>query len=139
MFARESDGTLRVPGGVARRSGCRLLICWSGFDSQRPHLVARMFFTYAWYAGRVMLEPVTRRRRSAARTAFWLFGLTLAACAVAVAAALIWWPEPRVESDAEALAHVVQPGYAGDVSSVMVRGSDGRVVPIAVRHGRLWP
>jgi len=98
-----------------------------------------MFFTYAWYAGRVMLEPVTRRRRSAARTAFWLFGLTLAACAVAVAAALIWWPEPRVESDAEALAHVVQPGYAGDVSSVMVRGSDGRIVPIAVRHGRLWP
>ena len=87
-----------------------------------------------------MLEPVTRRRRrSAARTAFWLFGVTLAACAVAAGAALLWWPQPRVEPDAEALAHVVQPAYAGSVSSVVVRRPDGRVVPIAVRHGRLWP
>ena len=87
-----------------------------------------------------MLEPVRRRRRrSGARTAFWLFGLTLAACAVAAGVALLWWPEPRVETDAEALADVMQPGYAGSVSSVVVRRPDGRIVPIAVRNGRLWP
>jgi hypothetical protein len=44
-----------------------------------------------------------------------------------------------VESDAEALAHVAQPGYAGSVSSVVVRRLDGTIVPIAVRRGRLWP
>jgi hypothetical protein len=87
-----------------------------------------------------MLEPVKRRRRrSSARTTFWVVGLTLAACAIAAGAALLLWPEPRVESDAEALAHVVQPGYAGSVSSIVVRRSDGTIVPVAVRHGRLWP
>jgi peptidoglycan hydrolase-like protein with peptidoglycan-binding domain len=63
----------------------------------------------------------------------------LAACAVAAGAALLWWPHPRVEPDGEALAHVVQPGYAGRVSSVVVRRPDGSTVPVDVRQGRLWP
>jgi peptidoglycan hydrolase-like protein with peptidoglycan-binding domain len=69
----------------------------------------------------------------------WACGLTLMVCGLAVGAALVWWPAPRVEPDTEALAHVVQPGYAGRVSSVVVRGPDGRAIPVRLRHGRLWP
>ena len=88
-----------------------------------------------------MLEPVrpTRRRRSRARTILRVFALLLLAGALAVGAALLWWPDPRVETDAQALAHVVQPGYAGHVSNVVVRRADGSRVPVAVRQGRLWP
>jgi hypothetical protein len=63
----------------------------------------------------------------------------LAACAAAAGAALLWWPDPRVEPDAEALARIVEPGYAGHVSKVVVRRADGRAIPVAVRDGGLWP
>ena len=100
-----------------------------------------MSFMWSWYAGRVTIEPVRRkrRRRSAARITFWISGLVLVACGVAAGAALLWWPHPRVEPDLEALAHVVQPGYAGHVSSVVVRRPDGSTIPVGVRQGRLWP
>ena len=100
-----------------------------------------MLLMRSCYAGEVTLEPVTRRRRrrSAARTAFWLVGLTLVAFAAAAGGALLWWPHPHIETDREALAHIVQPGFAGRVSSVVVSRPDGRRIPIAVRDGRLWP
>ena len=87
------------------------------------------------------IEPVRRRRRRrhGLRTALGVAGLILAACALAAGAALLWWPDPRVEPDSEALAHLAGPGFAGDVSSVVVRRPDGRRVPVAVRQGRLWP
>jgi peptidoglycan hydrolase-like protein with peptidoglycan-binding domain len=87
------------------------------------------------------LEPVrrTRRRRHRARNALWALGLVLAASALAAGAALLWWPDPRVEADAEALARIVEPGYGGHVSKVVVRRADGRKVPVAVRDGGLWP
>ena len=34
---------------------------------------------------------------------------------------------------------MVQPGYAGRVSSVVVRRPDGGTLPVAVRQGRVWP
>ena len=61
------------------------------------------------------------------------------ASALAAGAALLWWPDPRVESDAAALARIVEPGYAGHVSNVVVRRADGSRVPLDVRQGRLWP
>ena len=87
------------------------------------------------------IEPVRRRRRRrhGLRTALGVAGLILAACALAAGAALLWWPDLRVEPDSEALAHLAGPGFAGDVSSVVVRRPDGRRVPVAVRQGRLWP
>ena len=66
-------------------------------------------------------------------------GLMLVACAVAAGGALLWWPHPRVEPDGVALARVVQPGYAGRVSRVVVRRTDGSTIPAVLRHGRLWP
>jgi hypothetical protein len=87
-----------------------------------------------------MLEPVTRRRRrSAGRTALSLVGVVLVAGAVAAGSALLWWPQPGVVPDPAALARVVQPGYAGSVSRVVVRRADGSAVPVVLRHGRLWP
>jgi hypothetical protein len=100
----------------------------------------RLVFMWSWYARRVMIEPFRRRRRrSAGRRVVTLFGVTLVACAVAAGGALLWWPHPRVEPDGEALAHIVQPGYAGRVASVVVRRPDGRRIAVAVRDGRLWP
>ena len=69
----------------------------------------------------------------------WAFGLVLLACAASAGGALLWWPHPHVEPDGEALAHVVQPGFAGHVSSVVVRRPDGSAIPVRIRHGRVWP
>ncbi len=87
------------------------------------------------------LEPVrrTRRTRHRARFALWALGLVLAACVLVAGAALLWWPAPRVEADAEALARIVEPGYAGHVSKVVVRGPNGRAIHVDVRDGALWP
>jgi peptidoglycan hydrolase-like protein with peptidoglycan-binding domain len=63
----------------------------------------------------------------------------LVACALAAGAALFWWPQPRVEPDASALGRVVEPGYAGSISTVVVRRPDGTRIPVAIRNGRLWP
>ena len=89
----------------------------------------------------VTLEPVRRRRRrrSRVRVTLWVSGAVVAAGALAAGAALLWWPDPRVEPDAEALARLVEPGYAGHVSKVVVRRPDGSVIPVDVRHGKLWP
>jgi hypothetical protein len=89
----------------------------------------------------VTIEPVRRRRRRRrpARTGLAIAGLALAAGALAAGAALVWWPQPRVETDSEALARIVEPGFAGRVSSVVVRRPDGRTVPVHVRDGKLWP
>jgi len=99
-----------------------------------------MFLMRSWYAGRVTIEPVRRgRRRSAARTALLVLGVALAACVLVAGVARLSWPQPRVEPDGEALAHIVQRGYAGHVSSLVVRRPDGSAIPVSVRHGRLWP
>jgi peptidoglycan hydrolase-like protein with peptidoglycan-binding domain len=89
----------------------------------------------------VTLEPVrrTRRRRHRGRNALWAVGLTVAACALAAGAALLWWPAPSVGPDPEALARIAEPGYAGHVSQVVVRRADGSKVPVDVRDGKLWP
>ena len=73
------------------------------------------------------------------RSTFRVSAAVLVACAAAAGGALLLWPQPRVEPDGKALAHVVQPGYAGHVSSVVVRRSDGSTIPVDVREGRLWP
>ncbi len=86
------------------------------------------------------IERVRRkqRRRSSTRAALWVAGLVLVAAAIA-GGAVLGWPHPRVEADDEALAHIVQPGYAGRISSVVVRKPDGSTIPVDVRQGRLWP
>jgi L,D-transpeptidase catalytic domain len=101
----------------------------------------RRFFTRACYPERVALEPVRRKRRKrrGLRRALWVIGLALVAGACAAGAALLWWPEPSVQTDTRAFARIVEPGYAGRVSSVVVRRPDGHAIPVDVRHGRLWP
>ncbi len=73
------------------------------------------------------------------RTTLAVVGLVVVAGALAAGAALLWWPDPRVEPDAAALARIVEPGYAGHVSQVVVRQPDGSKVPLVVRNGKLWP
>jgi hypothetical protein len=89
----------------------------------------------------MMIEPVTRRRRrrSPARVGLAVGALLVVAVVAIAGAALFAWPHLRVEPDGEALAHIVQPGFAGHVSSVVVRRPDGSPIPVEVRGGRLWP
>ena len=47
-------------------------------------------------------------------------------------------PVTRVDFEG-ALARIAEPGYAGHVSKVVVRRSDGSKVRVDVRDGKLWP
>jgi peptidoglycan hydrolase-like protein with peptidoglycan-binding domain len=85
-----------------------------------------------------LLSHAPRRRRKA-RAALWAAGALLLLCGIAAGVALLAWPPVRLAPDGEALARVVQPGYAGQVSRVVVRSSDGSMLPVALRDGRLWP
>ena len=62
--------------------------------------------------------------------------------AAAVAAALLAWPQVALQPDDEALAQVVQPGYAGHVSTVAVTNGSGQAIPIAASRrqalARAW-
>ena len=71
--------------------------------------------------------------------ALWGAGALLVVCLCAVSVALLAWPQVGLRSDNDALARVLQPGYAGRVSRVVVRSADGRVIPVALHDGRLWP
>ncbi len=79
------------------------------------------------------------RRRSRRKPVLVGLALTLLLCAGAAVAALVAWPEVGLGADTEALASVEQPGYAGSVARVAVRTSGGKLIPVDVRHGRLWP
>ena len=79
------------------------------------------------------------RRRSRRRPVVWALALIALLCAAAAAAALLAWPEVSLRSDANALAAVEQPGYAGSVEQVGVHTSGGQAIPVDVRHGLLWP
>jgi L,D-transpeptidase catalytic domain len=89
----------------------------------------------------IAIEPFGRkpRRRKRTRLALWAGGALLVVCAFAAGVALLAWPQVGLGSDNDALARVLQPGYAGRVSRVVVRSADGSVVPVALRGGRLWP
>jgi hypothetical protein len=89
----------------------------------------------------MVVEPFSRRPRgrSRRRPIVWVSLVGLVLCAGAAVAALLAWPDVRLEPDDEALANVVQPGLAGHVSRIVVRSRDGNVIPIRVSDSRLWP
>ncbi|MGZ4352724.1 MAG: L,D-transpeptidase [Gaiellaceae bacterium] len=82
--------------------------------------------------------PGGRRNRPTARARIALAGVALVAVAL-MAAALTAWPQVRLAPDADALARVDLPSFAGHISTVHVRGTDGKDVPARLRDGKLWP
>jgi hypothetical protein len=54
-------------------------------------------------------------------------------------AALLAWPSGSLAASGSGLAEVSLPGFAGHVASVHVAGTDGKPVPVALRHGAVWP
>jgi peptidoglycan hydrolase-like protein with peptidoglycan-binding domain len=65
--------------------------------------------------------------------------LGLVLCAAVAAAAVLAWPRAHLGADDAALARISVPGYAGRVTAVAVRSADGKTLPVALRHGRIWP
>jgi hypothetical protein len=64
-------------------------------------------------------------------------GLVLAM--VALGALAFAWSRPGIGADAAALAHVSVPLTGGRIESVKAIGPGGRVIPLSVAGGRLWP
>ncbi len=62
-----------------------------------------------------------------------------AALAALAGAALALWPQARLAATPDALAHVSLPGFAGRVTALRVSLPDGRIVPVALRGGDVWP
>jgi hypothetical protein len=67
-----------------------------------------------------------------------LLGVVLVVAGSA-AAALLAWPAGAVAASGDGLAAVSLPGYAGTVESVAVTGPSGKLLPIVVRDGSVWP
>src|ERR1700689_5173236 len=58
---------------------------------------------------------------------------------VAFGALALLWSRASIVSDATALARVQTPLTGGTIESVTATGPGGRLIPISVRGGRLWP
>ncbi len=63
-------------------------------------------------------------------------GLVVAAAAVA---ALLAWPGVGVAASPSGLAGISLPGFSGHVEHLSVKSSDGRLVPVVLRGGTVWP
>jgi hypothetical protein len=66
------------------------------------------------------------------------FAVALVA-AVAAGAALLAWPGGALAGSPSGLAEISLPSFAGQVESVQVTDSSGKVVPIALREGTIVP
>jgi hypothetical protein len=66
------------------------------------------------------------------------FAVALVA-ALAAGAALLAWPAGALAGSPSGLAEVSLPGFAGQVESVQVTDSSGKVVPIKLREGTIVP
>ncbi len=69
--------------------------------------------------------------------------LTTLAVAVVVggsaAAAVLAWPTVEIAASTSGLATVSLPGFSGHLEKVSVTGVDGKMLPISVAHGVVWP
>jgi lipoprotein-anchoring transpeptidase ErfK/SrfK len=81
------------------------------------------------------------RRRQRRRVVTLVVGACLALLLVAglVAAALLAWPQARIVPSNDALARVMLPSFAGQVTAVDVRSAGGEDVPVQLRQGQIWP
>ncbi len=59
--------------------------------------------------------------------------------AVAAGAALLAWPSVGVAASPNGLAGISLPGFSGHVEHLSVTGPDGKLLPVALRGGTVWP
>src|SRR5437660_660050 len=60
-------------------------------------------------------------------------------CGGLAATALLAWPRAHLGTTDDALARVLLPAFAGQVTAVDVYSRGGARVPVQLRQGRLWP
>jgi hypothetical protein len=75
------------------------------------------------------------------RARTWLVILLLAGAVAGglAIAALVAWPNARLEPAGQALAGVELPGFAGHPAAVVVKAPGGKRVPVKLVGDRLWP
>ena len=59
--------------------------------------------------------------------------------AVAAVAALLAWPSVGVAASPSGLAGISLPGFSGHIEHLSVRGPDGKLLPVTLRGGIVWP
>ncbi len=57
----------------------------------------------------------------------------------AAAAAVLAWPQGAIGASETGLAEISLPGFAGHIENVSVTGSNGKRLPVSLRHGTVWP
>jgi peptidoglycan hydrolase-like protein with peptidoglycan-binding domain len=83
-------------------------------------------------------EAVRRRRRNRLR-AFWGSVALVAAAALALAAAVVWWSGATLAGDAVALARVEVQPLGGSLVSARAFGPGGAPIPLSTAGGLLQP
>jgi hypothetical protein len=59
--------------------------------------------------------------------------------AVAAVAALLAWPSVGFAASPSGLAGISLPGFSGHIEHLSVRGPDGKLLPVTLRGGTVWP
>ena len=59
--------------------------------------------------------------------------------AVAAVAALLAWPTVGFAASPSGLAGISLPGFSGHIEHLSVRGPDGKLLPVTLRGGTVWP
>jgi peptidoglycan hydrolase-like protein with peptidoglycan-binding domain len=76
----------------------------------------------------------------AVRARVWIGAAALTAVvAGGLAAAYFLWPSAHLGTPGDALARVVVPRFAGEITAVDVRSASGVAVPVQVRNGQVVP
>ena len=79
------------------------------------------------------------RRRSRRRPVLWALAVVLLLGAAPPQPPSSPGPRSALGADADALASIEQPTYAGSVEQVAVHTSGGKAVAVDLRNGQLWP
>ena len=89
-----------------------------------------------------MIEPFSAgasRRHRGRPLLLGVAGVLVLVVGSALVLALLWWPRVTLARDSRALARVSLPGFAGELSGVVIRDRAGNVVPAQIRKRRIWP
>jgi peptidoglycan hydrolase-like protein with peptidoglycan-binding domain len=85
------------------------------------------------------LRQARRQQRKRVRSPIWVLAALVAAVALGLAAAILWWSGATLAGDDVALARVEVQPLGGSLVSAKAFGPGGARIPLTTRGGRLLP